>query len=170
MSLSPELASAAERVARLLIERGETVGVCESAAGGLISATLLSVPGASAYFVGGCVMYTGKARSFFEGLGPIPSGLRGATEEFARFEASTITERLGSTWGIGETGAAGPSGNPYGDPAGHAWVGVAHADGRLLTVHILTGRNDRVANMEAFALAALDLLEQQLMPPSGAPS
>ena len=162
MSLSPELAAVAQRVAARLMERKETVGVCESASGGLISAALLSVPGASAYFVGGCVMYTGKARSFFNGLEPIPEGMRGATEVFAQWESATVLQRLGSTWGIGETGAAGPSGNPYGDPPGHAWVAVHHHGGSSATAHVLTGAMDRLANMEAFAIAALQLLEGAL--------
>ena len=108
------------------IERGETVGVAEGSCGGLVSAALLAVPGASAYYAGGAVIYTLAAnRAFLEGAIPTPPGLRGATEGFAAYLAASAVARLGSTWGIGEGGAAGPSGNRYGDPAGHAWLAVA---------------------------------------------
>jgi PncC family amidohydrolase len=148
-------------VAELLRSRGETVGVAEGAAGGLISASLLAVPGASAYFVGGSVIYTiAAARAFLAGAVPTPPGLRGATEEFAVYLARTSTVRLGTTWGIGEGGAAGPTGNGYGDPPGHAWVAVAGPDGFSVARHVLTGQADREANMRAFAAAAIALLEE----------
>ena len=150
----------AEKIAARLIERKETVAVAEGSAGGLISAALLAVPGASAYFVGGAVVYTFAAK---EGLlGDVietPAGLRGASEPFARYLAKAIRTRLGTTWGIGEGGAAGPP-NRYGDPAGHAWLAV---DGPTeATRHLLTGLDDRQANMVAFATAALALLVENL--------
>ena len=156
----PDLSARAERAADLLKSRGETVGVAEGACGGLVAACLLSVPGASAYFVGGAVVYTFAAK---EGLlGDVietPSGLRGATEDFARYLAQAIRARLGTTWGIGEGGAAGPP-NRYGDPAGHAWLAVAGPT--EATRHLLTGVDDRRENMVAFTAAALDLLVEQL--------
>jgi len=156
----PDLTARAERAADLLKNRGETIGVAEGACGGVVAACLLSVPGASAYFVGGAVVYTFAAK---EGLlGDVietPAGLRGATEDFARYLARAIRSRLGTTWGIGEGGAAGPP-NRYGDPAGHAWLAV---DGPAqATRHLLTGLDDRHENMVAFTAAALDLLVEQL--------
>jgi nicotinamide-nucleotide amidase len=156
----PDLTDRAERAAALLKSRGDTIGVAEGACGGLVAASLLSVPGASAYFVGGAVVYTFAAK---EGLlGDVietPPGLRGASEPFARYLARAIRTRLGTTWGIGEGGAAGPP-NRYGDPAGHAWLAV---DGPTeATRHLLTGLDDRRANMVAFTVAALDLLVEQL--------
>ena len=148
--------AAAHDVATLLIARNERVAVAESAAGGMISAALLAVPGASSWYLGGIVVYTGAARVLLAGDMPAPSGLRGATEEFARYEASTVAERLGATWGIGETGAAGPAGNPYGDPAGHAWVAV-HGPVDA-TRRLATGSADRAANMAEFASAAISEL------------
>lgn len=144
-------------VAAQLRRRGETLAVAESAAGGLISAALLAVDGASAFYRGGAVIYTGAARAaFLDGTVPVPDGMRGATEGFARYEAEAVAQRLGTTWGIGETGAAGPTGNPYGDPAGHAWVAV---HGLVCSSrHVLTDSDDRVANMMAFAHAALEEL------------
>jgi nicotinamide-nucleotide amidase len=147
----------ADQVGQRLRERGETVGVAESSAGGLISAALLAVPGASAYFLGGAVAYTGAARG---GLLGVPESamadLRPSTEEYAALLARTIRERLGATWGMAETGASGPTGNRYGDPPGHACLAVAGPAEHALTVE--TGHADRLANMQAFATAALQLL------------
>lgn len=159
--MDEELRAAGERVGRLLVARGETVGVAEGSCGGLVSASLLAVPGASAYYAGGAVIYTLAAnRAFLEGAVPTPPGLRGATEDFAAHLARSALARLACTWGIGEGGAAGPTGNRYGDPAGHAWVAVAGP--AEATQHLLTGSDDRLGNMTAFAVAALDLLAAQL--------
>ncbi len=153
----PRLTDLAASAAALLVERGETISVAEGSCGGLVSASLLAVPGASRYYLGGSVIYTPSAtRAFMSGAIPTPAGMRGATEEFARYLARSTVVRLSSTWGIGEGGAAGPSGNPYGDPPGHAWVAVAGPT--EATRHLLTGASDRPANMVAFAVAALELL------------
>jgi nicotinamide-nucleotide amidase len=154
--LNDELIDLANRAADLLRARGETVAVAEGSAGGLISAALLSVPGASAYYVGGAVVYTLQAsRAFMAGPIEVPAGMRGASEPFATYLAQSVAARLDAVWGIGEAGAAGPP-NRYGDPAGHAWVAVAGPS--CGTRHILTGSDDRGRNMVAFAAAALVLL------------
>lgn len=151
----------AARIATALKVRKETVAVAESAAGGLITASLLAVPGASAYCLGGIVIYTRQAwealRDFDEGL---LEGHRSATEGNALVRARLARERFGATWGLGETGAAGPTGNRYGDPAGLAWVAVSGR--REQAIKINTGKNDREPNMRAFAAAALRLLEESL--------
>jgi nicotinamide-nucleotide amidase len=155
----PTLAAMAETVGALLKERGETVAVSESSTGGLICAALLAVPGASAYFVGGGVVYTHKAREvLLERRLEDHPGMRASTEPYALLCATAIRERLGTTWGLGETGAAGPSGNRYGDPPGHSCIAVAGPRTRSITLE--TGQSDREANMWRFARAALDLLEQ----------
>jgi PncC family amidohydrolase len=155
------LAEAAAAVASLLSERRETVAVAESSAGGLISAALLAVPGASAYFLGGGVIYTRAAR---QGLLQLPdealAGMRASTEAYARLKARTIRDRLGATWGLAETGASGPAGNRYGDSPGHACLAVAGPVERAVTLE--TGHGDRAENMRAFAGAALELLEAAL--------
>jgi nicotinamide-nucleotide amidase len=155
-----ELSALATSAAALLRDRGETISVAEGSAGGLISAALLSVPGASAYYHGGAIPYTGKAaRAFVRGEVEAPAGMRGATEDFALYLARSVRLRVETTWGISEAGATGPA-NPYGDPAGHAWFAVA---GPVeATRHVLTGVDDRAANMFSFATAALDLLVAQL--------
>ena len=154
-----ELSTLAPRVGSALKERGHTVGVAESSAGGLISAALLAVPGASAYFRGGSVIYTRDAQ---KGLLGVPDkemeDVRAATEAYALLNARTVRERLGTTWGLSETGATGPAGNRYGDEAGHACIAVAGPVERSVTIE--TGDNDREANMWVFTGAALDLLEE----------
>lgn len=150
----------AGRVAPLLIRRGDTIAVAESSTGGLISAALLAVPGASAYFRGGDVIYTGEARAAFGITQALMQGTRSSTEPYARLLAQTAQTRLGTVWSLAETGAAGPSGNRYGDPAGHACLAVC---GPVTLSRVLaTGSADRLANMRAFASAALALLEDAL--------
>lgn len=152
----------AERLGALLKARRDTVGVAESSAGGLVSAALLSVPGASAYFKGGGVIYTPRARAALLGITSdgMPPGVRSASEPYALLLARTARERLGTTWGIAETGAAGPDGNRHGDAPGHACIAVSGPAERAATVE--TGDSDRVANMRAFAAALLDLLAEVL--------
>jgi nicotinamide-nucleotide amidase len=160
--LPPALTEPAAEIAARLRARGQTVAVAESAAGGLVSAALLAVPGASAYFRGGVVIYTlDGARELLVG-GPLAAGVRGASEPFARWLAASAAGKLAADWGIGETGAAGPSGNPYGDPAGHDWVAVHPPDGQTQARHVLTGSDNRPGNMESFAVAALVLLLEAL--------
>lgn len=155
----------AERIGTLLRARGETVGVAESSSGGLVSAALLSVPGASAYFQGGAVIYTAGARTALLTITQDQmAGIRSASEDYALLLARTMRERLGTTWGITETGAAGPGGNRYGDAAGHSCIAVSGPVETVATIE--TGSGDRVANMRAFALALLDLLTEVLDAPS----
>ena len=156
-----EINQVAEEIARRLVERKESVAVGESAAGGLISAALLGVAGASAYFKGGVVVYTGDGKQRLAGMTPEDLAVhRSATVPHTAMLARTIRERLGATWGIAETGAAGPTGNRYGDAAGHAALAVSGPIER--TEVIETGQTDRRQNMAAFALAALRLLERAL--------
>jgi PncC family amidohydrolase len=172
-ALPAALVETARSVASELRRRSETVAVAESAAGGLVSAALLAVPGASDYYAGGLVVYTAAAgRAFLGPTAPRPDGMRGATEAFARYEAETVRAALGAGWGVGETGAAGPAGNPYGDPPGHAWVAVAGpaALGGTQAERVATGSADREANMVAFAAAALTLLHRALVAPDQTPS
>jgi len=154
----------AETIAARLVARRETVAVAEGSAGGLISAALLAVPGASAYFLGGGVVYTAAARS---GLVDITAadmaGIRPASEAYALLLARRMRERLGATWGLAEAGAAGPTGNRYGDPAGHCCLAVAGPVERSFTLR--TGSADRRANMQAFAARALELFAEAVDAP-----
>ncbi len=161
---APDLAGLfeqARRVAAALVARRQTVAVAESSTGGLISAALLAVPGASAYYLGGGVIYTPRARHRLLDLKREDvAGIKSASEPYAILLAETARRRFRATWGISETGASGPTGNPYGDAAGHSCFAVA---GETTTARTLeTGRADRLGNMSAFATAALALLEQQI--------
>jgi nicotinamide-nucleotide amidase len=156
----------AEQVSRLLRDRGETIVVVESSTGGLVSAALLATPGASAYYLGGAIVYTQTARNALFGLADLSAlGLRAATEPYARLLAQTARERFASTWALAESGATGPAGNRYGDTPGHCCLAVTGPAERALTLE--TGGSDRVANMRGFSAAALDLLAQALssLPP-----
>jgi nicotinamide-nucleotide amidase len=156
-----ELVAIAEQIAAKLIERRETIAVAESSTGGLISAALLAVPGASAYFLGSAVVYTRDARRI---LMDIPDeamkGIRSASEIYAQLLANQIRQRFSSHWGLSETGATGPTGNRYGDAAGHSCMAVAGPQAAVITLE--TGSADRFANMHVFASTALKLLLQNL--------
>lgn len=157
-----EYLTLAEQIGQRLKARRETLAIAESSSGGLLSALLLSVPGASAYFLGGAVVYTAKARVL---LMDIPrdavSGMRSASEPYARLLAQTARERFSATWGLSETGAAGPTGNPYGDAAGHSCIALSGPVERAITLE--THQVDRVDNMRAFAKAALELLRDAVI-------
>ena len=147
----------AERIAARLSVRGETIAVAESSTGGLIAAALLSVPGASAYFVGGAVVYTKASRAGLMGVTDADmAGLRPSTEAYALLLARRARERMGATWAVSETGATGPTGNRYGDPAGHTCIAVSGPVERAITLR--TGSADRRSNMDAFANRVLELL------------
>ena len=156
-----DLLPLADKIGAKLKARKETIAIAESSSGGLIAAALLSVPGASAYFLGGIVTYTRKSMQELVGLTEESfKGMRGLTEPTALILARGARERLGATWGISEIGAAGPTGSRYGDAAGTTAIAVVGSSERALRVQ--TGNSDRVANMRAFADAALRLLDEAL--------
>jgi len=153
-----ELSKSAATVGNILVQRGETVSVAESSTGGLISAALLAIPGASAYFAGGTVVYTKPARDAFLKIDSNKlHGMRSATEPYALLLAQSSRESLATTWGLSESGAAGPSGNRYGDDPGHTCIAVSgHSDS---TKTFESGVQNREANMQLFAEQALKLFE-----------
>ena len=155
--MNPTLLALGETLGERLKDLKQTVAVAESSSGGLISAALLSVGGASAYYLGGGVIYTGKARmSLLDLPREAVVGMHSASEPYALLLARTVRERFGTTWGISETGAAGPTGNGYGDAAGHTVVAISGPVEFAVVVE--TGSPDRIANMDAFAASALELL------------
>lgn len=155
------LTSMASSVGTLLKERSDTVSVAESSTGGLVSAALLSVPGASSYFVGGGAVYTVQAREAFLKLNmdDYPE-LRASTETYALLAAKLIRDQLGTVWGLSETGAAGPTGNRYGDAAGHTCIAVVGPSEFSTTLK--TGKADREDNMWVFAEKTLRVFEEVL--------
>ena len=153
----------AARLGARLKQRGDTIAIAESSTGGLISAALLSIGGASVYFRGGGVIYTTYARkAFLDSSNPLPAPIeRASTEPYAMLLADAVRERLEATWGLGETGATGPTGNRYGDAAGHTCIGLEGPNfSRAITLE--TGSADRVANMRAFSKRAMELLAEAL--------
>lgn len=151
----------AEPIALLLKARGETVAVAESSTGGLVSAALLAVPGASAYFLGGAVVYTRTARETLLSVGVDDMrGMRSASEPYAQLLADRVRTRLGAAWGLAETGAAGPRGNSYGDPPGHSCISVCGPVSISRT--IATRVSDRRENMLLFASCALETMRAAL--------
>jgi nicotinamide-nucleotide amidase len=160
--MANELGAMAAALGALLKERKETVAVSESSTGGLVSAALLAVPGASAYFMGGGVIYTqGARRALLRVPDEAMTGIRSSSEPYAILKARAIRQLLGTTWGLSETGAAGPTGNRYGDKAGHSCMAVV-GPGVERAITLETGDGDRETNMWAFARAALTLLEDAL--------
>ena len=152
----------AARIGGRLVERGESVAVSESSSGGLVSAALLAVPKASVWYQGASVTYTPNVARGLLGLqrGDLPPGVRSSSEPYALFMAGVIAAKLRGTWGLCETGAAGPTGNPYGDAAGHTCVGIVGPTQAAFTLE--TDDSDRVANMLAFARFALERFEAVL--------
>jgi len=156
-----DLVVIAEQIAAILVARKQTIAVAESSTGGLISASLLAVPGASRYFLGGAVVYTRDARRL---LADIPDdamkGIRSASEPYAQLLAARIRERFATDWGLSETGATGPAGNRYGDAPGHSCMAVEGSKSQVITLETVSA--DRLANMHAFAAKALKLLLENL--------
>ncbi|MBT2334853.1 CinA family protein [Variovorax paradoxus] len=152
----------AARVGAILRERRQTVAVAESSAGGLVSAALLAIPGASAFFLGGAVVYSRRAGKALLGLtAEDMAGMRAETEPYARFIAGRIRDSHRATWGLAESGAAGPSGSPYGDAPGHVCVAIAGAATASRTIE--TADADRVSNMDVFARQLLLLFHETLL-------
>jgi PncC family amidohydrolase len=151
----------ASTIGGVLKARRQTLAIAESSAGGLINAAMVAVPGASAYFVGGGIIYTAASRSALLGIGAQEmAGMRSASEPYAQLLALRVRTNLGATWGLSETGASGPTGNRYGDAPGHACIAVSGPVEAVITVE--TASADRAANMQAFARKALELLDSCL--------
>ncbi len=157
-----DLLPQAERIAAKLKARNETISVAESSTAGLLSAALLAIPGASAYFMGGGVVYTRQSRAELLGVTEQElTGITPSTEPYALLFARKIRGKLATNWALGETGTAGPTGSRYGHAAGHSCIAVIGPNGeRSMTVE--TGKSDRLDNMRTFSIAALDLLEKAL--------
>jgi nicotinamide-nucleotide amidase len=156
------LVSIGAAVGALLKERKQTLAVVESSAGGLINAALIAVPGASSYYLGGTIVYTPIGRDRLLGISKADmAGMRSASEPYAQLIARRMREKLGATWGLAETGAAGPTGNRYGDAPGHACMAVSGPVEAVITLE--TGSSEREKNMWSFARRALALLESSLL-------
>src|ERR1700746_2293202 len=156
-----DLVAIAEQIAARLVARHQTIAVAESSTGGLLSASLLAVPGASAYFLGGAVVYTRDARRVLMDItDDTMKSIRSASEPYAKLLAEQVRRRFATDWGLSETGATGPTGNRYGDAPGHSCMAVAGMETSVITLE--TGKSDRQANMQEFTKTALGLLLKNL--------
>ena len=147
----------ANQISGILKKKEETISVVESSSGGLISAALLSQSGASSYYMGGQVIYTAQSIRALTGLRLRElkeKNIRSSSEPFALLIAQKGCAMYDTNWCIGETGASGPSGNGYGDPAGYSCFAVAGIKEK--TNNILTGSNNRIDNMFKFSEEALN--------------
>ena len=166
MSLLAELHPQALRIAGLLRARGEKVAVADGATGGLLAASLLTVPGALDFFVGGGVVYSFRARDVLFALPrEAYAGMRGAGEDYALLQARAIRDNFGAHWGLAESGSVGGSSHPSGAPAGRSCAAVVGPLGEFTRV-TETGSDQRIANMEAFTAAALAFFEEVLRVPA----
>ena len=153
----------ASRIAELLRARGEKIAVADGATGGLIAASLLTVPGALDFFVGGGVVYSFRARDvLFDQPREAYKGMRGASEDYALLQARSIRDNFHSVWGLAESGSVGGSTHPTGAPAGQSVAAIVGPDGFQHTQMTQTGSDDRIANMESFTRVALQTLEDAL--------
>jgi PncC family amidohydrolase len=159
------LVSLAERLQRLCLQRHETVATAESCTGGLIAATITSVPGSSGYFVGGVVTYADAAKVQLLGIPEGTITAHGAVSaQVARAMATGALERLGASVAVSSTGVAGPDGGSVAKPVGLVYLGLAwvgDADVRRL---LLAG--DRAAIRDAATAAALEWLIERATGPS----
>ena len=157
-----ELSKLCEPIADRLKANKQTISVSESSTGGLISAALLSIPGASAYYKGGSVIYTLASRKIFLNLSKQDvEGLEPMTESMALRFAEKTKEVLDSDWAIAELGIAGPTGSPYGVDPGTSVVAISGPSDNF--VRIETGNTDRESNMMDFTKSALQLLSRTLI-------
>jgi PncC family amidohydrolase len=160
--VTKDTATLAAEIAVILTQRRQRVAVGESSSGGLISAALLGVPGASAFYLGGSILYTKRAVGLMLDLPTdTAKGMRSSSEPYAEWVAQRMQDRFRSDWAIAETGAAGPDGNGYGDAPGHSCLAIAGPVQRVRTLE--TGLSDRRQNMMLFADAALSLFLDALL-------
>jgi len=159
--ISEEQYTLASRIALFLLAHEETVAVCESSSGGLVSACLLSIPGASAYFIGGGVLYSYAIRKAIVNMGT-EEHMRygGSTPELISEMAKNFNNKIAATWVIGEGGAAGPSKSPYGHNAGYTALAIVGPVCRTQVIE--TGSANRIENMSEFATDLLRLFIEVL--------
>lgn len=159
MAASSTDALAAHVVGRLA-QLGETISVAESCTGGGLGAAITEVPGASAVFWGGVIAYADPVKS---GLLEIPPALiaeAGAvSQEVAEGLARGVSQLLGTTWGLGVTGVAGPGGGSPAKPVGTVWLALA---GPRPATRQLSGTATRSEVRRRAVHAALVLLESAL--------
>jgi nicotinamide-nucleotide amidase len=117
-------------VGALLRDRHQTLATAESCTGGLLGSRITDVPGSSAYYLGGGVCYTATSKTAIAGVDPALIAQHGeVSEEVATALARGIRERFATTWGVGITGIAGPTGGTPEKPVGTVHIAVSGPDG-----------------------------------------
>jgi nicotinamide-nucleotide amidase len=151
-------------IGRLLRERGETVSTAESCTGGLLGSRITDISGSSAYYMGGAICYTGAAKTQMAGVDPALIAEHGeVSEPVAIALAQGIRERFGTTYGVGVTGIAGPTGGTPAKPVGTVHVAVASAD--RVEHRKLLWQGPRTTVKWYSTQMALDLLRRVILKP-----
>ncbi|KAF1983562.1 putative competence/damage-inducible CinA family protein [Aulographum hederae CBS 113979] len=148
-------------VAHLLKERGESIAVAETCAGGIISSSILSTPGASAIYYGGLTLYTLPSRIAFAGwTEETVKSYSGPTPEIVAGLAENVRDKLHASYTICESGTAGPTGGEARNRTpGYVALACATKEGKTYTREVETGLGpDREANMVRFSVEALTLV------------
>ncbi|HET7710800.1 MAG TPA: competence/damage-inducible protein A [Thermoanaerobaculia bacterium] len=149
-------------VGRLLTDRQESVSVAESCTGGLLSSRITDVSGSSRYFLGGAICYTADAKMFLAGVDPALIQEHGEVSEAVAIDmAKGIRRRFHTTWGIGVTGIAGPTGGTPEKPVGTVHIAVANVSGHQHRKLLWSGTRQQVKWFST--QAALDLLRRTLL-------
>ena len=160
--LDAEQQALALEIAGVLTGRSETVAVAESTTGGLVSAALLWVAGASRYYRGGGVLYTLDSRIALAGMSPdLYANYQGTTPEILAALAEAMRARLSATWAIAESGLAGPTAGRSGVAPGRTTIALAGPIAR--TIRIETGLADRGENMATFTTHTLRFFRDMLL-------
>lgn len=148
-------------VARILVERKETLATAESCTGGLIGKLLTDRPGSSDYYLGGVVVYSNEIKEKLLGVPVDTLSQHGAVSaQTAEAMAAGARDRLKSTYAISVTGIAGPGGGTEEKPVGLVYLGLATRTGSFSREMRLT--RDREQNRHRSAYAAIDFLRRKM--------
>jgi PncC family amidohydrolase len=147
----------------MLRARGQTLAIAESVAGGLLTSRVVDVSGSSDYLLGGIVAYSNEAKKEFLGVNNDILTKHGAvSEEVALAMAEGVCVRFKATYGLSNTGIAGPGGGTFQKPVGLVYIGLASSDGAKHCQRYVFP-SGRAYVRERTAVAALDLLRRHLL-------
>lgn len=149
-------------VGSLLKRKGMTLGCVESCTAGALSSEVVSIPGASAYFMGSIVSYSNALKANFVGVPMDFIENHGAvSEEVVKSMAANGRQLLGVDYCLSISGVAGPDGGSEEKPVGTVWIGLASAN-KLIAKRFLFG-DQRDRNIRMSVLAALNMLRCDLL-------
>ncbi len=158
----------AQQLGQLLKARGQTVATAESCTGGLIGDRLTDVPGSSAYFLGGAIVYANSAKQRLLGVSQTTLQQHGAVSEAVAIEMAAGARRLfDADYALSATGVAGPDGGTPDKPVGLVYIGLAMREGAWARRHVWSG--DRRDNKTQTVDAALTWLIEHLTESATAP-